>query len=218
MATAFDSVCGRCRRSGEKLFIKGEKCSSPKCPMVRRAYTPGIHGPAQKGSSAPSSGGRGSTSDYGRQLKEKQALRAAYGLRERQLKKYYLEAIKKKGVTGDFLIQRLESRLDNVVYRLGYGISRQHARQLVGHGMFALNGRSVDIPSLAVKKGDVITIKETKRKKIVFNDLQERLANKSLPNWLERTDTYSGKVVDTPILESHELPADVQAIVEFYSR
>lgn len=190
--------------------------------MVRRAYAPGVHGPSNKGSSAPtsggSSGGRGSVSEYGRQLKEKQSLRAAYGLRERQLKKYYLESIKKQGVTGDILIQRLESRLDNVVFRLGYGLSRAHARQLVNHGVFALNGRPVDIPSLAVKKGDVISIKETKRGKPVFNDLQEKLANKVLPNWLERTDTHTGKIIDTPMLEAHEMPADVQAIVEFYSR
>jgi len=200
--------------------LKGDKCAQPKCPMIRRAYAPGNHGPANKpaGGSGSSGGGSRNTSDYGRQLREKQELRATYGIRERQLKKYYLQAIRKKGVTGEMLIQYLESRLDNVVYRLGYGSTRAQARQMVGHGMFSVNDRPVDIPSYQVKKDDVITVKETKRAKVTFVDLQEKVANKTLPIWLERVDTYSGKVTGTPSLEPHELPVDIQAIVEFYSR
>jgi len=216
---AFDSVCGRCRRAGEKLFIKGEKCAAPTCPVARRTYIPGVHGaPSRSKSGGQGGGGNRNVSEFGRQLREKQALRAAYGIRERQLKKYYNEAIRKKGVTGEMLIQYLESRLDNAVFRLGYGSSRAHARQLVGHGMFSVNGRSTDIPSFQVKKGDVIAIKETKKGKTVFTDLQDRLANKTLPMWLERVNAFEGKVTGTPGLEPHEMPVDVQSIVEFYSR
>lgn len=186
--------------------------------MVRRAYIPGVHGVAGRPSGAPSGGGNRGGSEYGRQLREKQALRAAYGIRERQLKKYYALAVRKKGVTGETLIQYLESRLDNAVYRLGFGSSRAHARQLVNHGMFSVNGRATDIPSFQVSKDDVIAIKETKRSKPTFADLADRLTNKTLPIWLEKVDTYSAKVVGTPGLEPHEMPVDVQSIVEFYSR
>lgn len=210
MPYAFDSVCGRCRRAGEKLFLKGEKCLTPKCPMVRRPYAPGAHGQSR------TSGGGGS--EYGKQLREKQALRAAYGLRERQLKKYYRAALRKRGVTADALLKLLESRLDNVVFRLGFGASRAHARQLVNHGLFTVNGRRVDIPSYEVRVGDVISVKESKRTKPVFADLQERLANKTLPSWLSRGDLYTGNVTDAPALEPHEIPVDLQAVVEFYSR
>lgn len=211
MSSAFDSVCARCRRAGEKLFLKGEKCFTPKCPMVRRAYAPGVHGQAH--------GGRGGkVSDFGKRLREKQALRAMYGIRDRQLKKYYTEALRKKGVTADVLLERLESRLDNVVFRLGFGASRAHARQLVNHGLFSVNGRRVDIPSFKVSVGDVIAVKEGKRDKPVFQDLQERLANKVIPAWLAREGLYAGKVTSVPMLEVHEIPVDMQAIVEFYSR
>jgi small subunit ribosomal protein S4 len=212
MSNDFDSVCGRCRRAGEKLFLKGEKCFTPKCPIVRRPYAPGVHGTA-RGKGRPGSG-----SEYGKQLREKQALRAMYGLREHQLEKYYTEALRKEGVTADILLRRLEARLDNVVFRLGYGASRAHARQLVNHGLFTVNGRRVDIPSYAVNVGDVVAIKETKRQKPVFLGLQERLANKVLPSWLERVDLQSGKVIAPPEMLAHEVPVDMQAIVEFYSR
>lgn len=180
--------------------------------MVRRPYAPGIHGQGQARSS------RSSGSDFGRQLREKQALRAMYGLRERQLKKYFQESLRKQGVTAQILLDRLEARLDNVVFRLGYGASRSHARQLVGHGLFMVNGRRVDIPSYQVSVGDVIAIKETKRAKPVFLGLQERLANKNLPAWLERVDLHTAKVQQPPSLPPHEMPVDTQAIVEFYSR
>lgn len=187
--------------------------------MVRRAYAPGSHGAASRAQGGgQSQGGSRSGSEFGRQLREKQALRATYGIRERQLKKYYAQAIRKKGVTGEMLIQYLESRLDNTIYRLGFGISRSQARQMVGHGMFQVNGRAVDVPSFSVKNGDVITVKETKRGKVLFNELEDRLANKPLPNWLERVDTFNGKVIGTPSLQPHELPVDIQSIVEFYSK
>jgi len=194
--------------------------------MVRRAYAPGVHGVAsrpqgggsQGGSKSGGKGGNRGGSEYGRQLREKQALRATYGIRERQLKKYYAQAVRKKGVTGEILIQYLESRLDNVVFRMGFGTSRPHARQLVNHGMFSVNGRATDIPSFQVSKDDVVAIKETKKSKPVFVGLADRLTNKTLPVWLERVDTFSAKVTGNPGLEPHEMPVDVQSIVEFYSR
>ncbi len=141
-----------------------------------------------------------------------------YGIRDRQLQRYFREALKKRGVTADALLMRLESRLDNVVFRLGYGSSRAHARQLVNHGLFAVNGRRVDIPSYAVRVSDVIEVKASKRGKPVFMGLQERLVNQTLPAWLERVDVFSGKVASAPAMEPHEVPVDMQAIVEFYSR
>lgn len=207
MGTAFDHVCARCRLAGEKLFLKGEKCFTPKCPMVRRPYPPGIHG--QK---------RRTSTEYGRQLREKQALRAMYGIREGQLSSYVAAARRERGVTADFLIQRLEARLDNVVFRLGFGASRAHARQLVQHGLIAVRDRRVDIPSYEVRQGEIITVKESKRGKPVFQGLAERVRAKALPSWLERVDTWSGRVTAEPRLEAHEVPVDLRAIVEFYSR
>lgn len=207
MSTAFDHVCARCRLAGEKLFLKGEKCFTPKCPMVRRPYAPGIHG--QK---------RRTSTEYGKQLREKQALRAIYGIRERQLRKYFEAARTQRGITAEALIGGLESRLDNVVFRLGFGASRPHARQIVHHGLVTVNGRSLDLPSYAVRLGDLVSIKEAKRAKPVFASLAERVRSQPLPSWLERVDTWSGKVTGEPKLEPHEVPVDLRAIVEFYSR
>lgn len=207
MGTAFDHVCARCRLAGEKLFLKGEKCFTPKCPMVRRPYAPGIHGQKHR-----------KITEYGRQLREKQALRAMYGIRERQLANAFREARRERGVTAEFLIDRLEARLDNVVFRLGLASSRPHARQLVQHGLVTVNGRRVDIPSFAVRVGQVIAVKESKRGKPAFADLAERVRTKPLPAWLERVDAWTGKVGAPPHLEAHEIPVDLRAIVEFYSR
>jgi len=207
MSTAFDHVCARCRLAGEKLFLKGEKCFTPKCPMVRRPYRPGIHG--QK---------RRTVTEYGKQLREKQALRAMYGIRERQLRGYFSEARSQPGITAEVLVSDLESRLDNVVFRLGFGASRPHARQLVHHGLVTVNGRRVDLPSYDVNPGDLIGIKESKRSKPVFTSLAERVRSQPLPSWLERVDTWSGKIIGEPRLEPHEVPVDLRAIVEFYSR
>ncbi len=231
MPRAFDKVCARCRRAGTKLFLKAEKCTGPQCPFVRRSYAPGVHGQSRK------RGRPGSGSDFGKQLMEKQSLKAICGIRERQLRKYYDEALKKKGVTADLLLSRLEARLDNAVYRLGYGETRAHARQLVGHGLFAVDGRKVDIPSFEVKKGQVISVNESKRNRKFHHDakiaamakkegaapvsqmsLKEKLAQKPVPAWLERSGEYSAKVTGNPGLEFHERPVDMQAIIEFYSR
>lgn len=208
MGTAFDHVCARCRLASEKLFLKGEKCFTPKCPMVRRPYPPGVHG--QKS--------RRTGTEYGKQLREKQALRAIYGIRERQLRTYVLEARSVRGVTADLLVHRLEARLDNAVFRLGFGGSRAQARQLVHHGLVTVNGRRVDIPSAEVRAGDTIAVKASKREKPIFTSLAERVRSKALPGWLERVDAWSGKVIADPALEAHEVPVDMRAIVEFYSR
>lgn len=207
MSLAFDHVCSRCRLAGEKLFLKGEKCFTPQCPIVRRPYAPGIHGQRRR-----------TKTEYGTQLGEKQALRAMYGIREEQMKKYMTEARAQRGITGEFLIRRLEGRLDNVVYRIGFAVSRPQARQLVHHGLVEVNGRRVDIPSYQVQTGDSIAIKASKRAKPVFADLAERLRAKPLPPWLERTDTWNAKVMAAPTLEAHEIPVDLRAIVEYYSR
>lgn len=207
MGSAFDHVCARCRLAGEKLFLKGEKCFTPKCPMVRRPYPPGVHG--QK---------RRTATEYGRQLREKQALRALYGIREGQLSTYVTAARRERGVTADFLIQRLEARLDNVVFRLGFGASRAHARQLVQHGLITIHDRRVDIPSCEVHSGDTIAVKMSKRGKSVFQGLAERVRAKGLPTWLERVDTWTGRVTAEPSLEAREVPVDLRAIIEFYSR
>lgn len=208
MSTPFDHVCSRCRLAGEKLFLKGEKCFTPKCPIVQRPYAPGIHGQRR----------RKAGSEYGTQLKQKQALRAIYGIRERQLRKYFLEARAKRGVTADALLNRLEARLDNVVFRAGLGSSRPHARQLVNHGIVTVNGRRVDIPSYRVSEEDIISVAESKRGKPVFADLAERTRSKPLPSWLTRQDPWTVRVSGEPHLESHEVPVDVRAVVEFYSR
>ncbi len=207
MSNAFDHVCARCRLAGEKLFLKGEKCFTPKCPIVRRPYAPGIHG--QK---------RRTTTEYGKQLREKQALRAIYGIRERQLRNAFETARTRRGVTAEALVNNLESRLDNVVFRLGFGTSRPHARQLVNHGLLSVNGRRVTIPSYHVHSGDSVSVKESKREKPVFAGLIERTRSQPLPKWLERVDAWTGKVIGEPSLEVHEIPVDLRAIVEFYSR
>lgn len=204
----FDHVCSRCRLAGEKLFLKGEKCFTPTCPMVRRPYAPGAHGQRR----------RGSPTEFGRQLREKRALRALYGVGERQLRNYFLAAKGRRGVTADVLIQRLEARLDNVVFRLGLGASRPHARQLVHHSLVTLNGRPVDVPSLVVRPGDLVSVKEGKRGKPVFQGLEERLRRHQLPAWLERVDSWTGRVTKEPALAAHEIPVDLRAVVEFYSR
>ena len=152
MARYKDEQCRRCRREGQKLFLKGERCYSDKCSISRRNYAPGQHG--QK---------RAKLSEYGTQLREKQKTKAYYGVGEKQFRKYFEMASNKKGVTGENLLQILESRLDNVVYRLGFGTSRAQARQFVNHGQFEVNGKRVDIPSYLVKPGDVITVRESKK-------------------------------------------------------
>lgn len=207
MARYTEAVCKLCRREGEKLYLKGERCYSPKCSIARRAYAPGQHGQARK-----------KMSEYGLQLREKQKLRRIYGVLERQFAGYFEMAERKKGITGENLLQILESRLDNVIYRIGFGVSRKEARQLVRHGHFLVNGRKVNIPSFLVKAGDVITIKESSLSsdKIKVN-LES--AGKSLPEWIDYdANTQTATIKALPNREQIDIPVQEHLIVELYSR
>lgn len=207
-----DTKCRICRRLGAKLFLKGEKCLSPKCPIIRRPYPPG-----QKGKRRLRR-----ISEYGKQLREKQKLKKWYNLRERQFKNYVKEVLESRRKVEDapsLLIKKLESRLDNVIFRLGLVASRAHARQLVSHGHFLMNGKPVNIPSYQVKKGDKITLWPGSEKKNIFQNLQTKLKKHQLPSWLSfDIKNLTGEVVDSPTFEETSPPADISAIFEFYSR
>ena len=208
MARYKDEQCRRCRREGQKLFLKGERCYSDKCSVSRRNYAPGQHG--QK---------RAKLSEYGTQLREKQKTKSYYGVGEKQFRKYFEMASNKKGVTGENLLQILESRLDNVVYKLGYGSSRAQARQLVNHGHFDVNGKKVDIPSYLVKAGDVISVRESKKDNSTIKANVEVNASRVVPAWLERdNEKLSGKVVRLSAREDIDLPIEEHLIVELYSK
>lgn len=204
-----DPVCRLCRREGEKLYLKGDKCFSRKCPVERRQYPPGQHGQSR----------RTKLSDYGMQLREKQKMRRIYGVRERQFRLYLKEAFRRRGVTGEILLQLLEMRLDNVVYRLGLASSRSQARQFVNHGHFLVNGRKVDIPSYLTRPEDVIEVTEDSRKMVPMLASLESAGGRSLPGWLSLdASTFTGTVLSVPVRD--EIDTDVQEslIVEFYSR
>ena len=208
MARYKDEQCRRCRREGQKLFLKGERCYSDKCSISRRNYAPGQHG--QK---------RAKLSEYGTQLREKQKTKSYYGVGEKQFRGYFEMASNKKGVTGENLLQILESRLDNVVYRLGFGVSRTQARQLVNHGQFEVNGKKVDIPSYLVKAGDVITVREIKKDNATIKANVEANAARPVPAWLElNNETLSGKVVRLASREDVDIPVEEHLIVELYSK
>ena len=208
MARYIDEQCRRCRREGQKLFLKGSRCYSDKCSISRRNYAPGQHG--QK---------RAKLSEYGTQLREKQKTKSYYGVGEKQFRRYFQMASNKKGVTGDNLLQILESRLDNVVYRLGFGASRAQARQLVNHGQFEVNGKKVDIPSYLVKAGDVITVRENKKENATIKANVEANAARPVPAWLElNNETLSGKVVRLASREDVDIPVEEHLIVELYSK
>lgn len=208
MARYKDEQCRICRREGQKLFLKGTRCYTDKCAISRRNYAPGQHG--QKNSKL---------SEYGTQLREKQKTKAFYGVGEKQFRKYFEMASNKKGITGDNLLQILESRLDNVVYRLGYGSSRAQARQLVNHGHFEVNGKKVDIASYLVKEGDVIAVREIRKDKAVIKENVEALASRPIPTWLEKdAEKLSGKVVRLATREDIDLPVEEHLIVELYSK
>ncbi len=212
MARYTGPVCKLCRREGEKLYLKGSRCFSPKCAMEKRNYAPGIHGRAQ---SARSDRG----SDYSRQLRAKQRARRTYGVLERQFRRYYSDALRKRGLTGLNLLQMLEYRLDNVVYRLGLADSRAQARQLVNHGHFTVNDIKADFPSMILKIGDVVTLKERSAKLDFFKDMAE-VAEKRAPSlWLERDlEKMSGKITRLPERAEIDGTLDEQLIVEYYSR
>lgn len=211
MARYTGPVCKLCRREGEKLFLKGERCLTSNCAVERRSYPPGMHGRQRRF--------RRRSSEYGLQLREKQKARRIYGVLERQFRRYFREAEKRKGVTGATLLQMLESRLDNVVYRLGFADSRSQARQLVCHGHFEVNGRKTNIPSYVVKAGDVIAVRERSKNRAYFRGIGELLADRLVPNWLKLDiDELSGEVLAIPAREEIELPLNEQLIVGYYSR
>ena len=212
MARYTDSVCKLCRREGLKLFLKGERCLTPKCAMERRAFPPGMHGKKQTF--------RRKTSDYGLQLHEKQKARRIYGVLERQFRRYFEEANRASGMTGVNLLAMLERRLDNVVYRLGLADSRAQARQLVRHGHLEVNGRKTDIPSFQVAIGDVITVRTSARNKTYFKERAQFMqSSSSVPNWLRMSVVdMKGEVLGTPAREDIEIPLNEQLIVEYYSR
>ncbi|MGV7220656.1 MAG: 30S ribosomal protein S4 [Nitrospinales bacterium] len=208
MARYTDSVCRLCRREGIKLFLKTDRCVTPKCAIERRAYVPGQHGQ-----------GRKKFSEYGVQLREKQKVRRIYGVLEKQFRKYFAIADRKKGVTGENLMRILEMRLDNVVYRLGFAGSRVSARQLVRHKFFTINGQKVDIPSYQIRQGDVIGLAKGKEEKQTIKDALGKREDRTLPSWLSfDTSSNQGSVQSLAVREDITIPIDEQLIVELYSR
>lgn len=211
MARYTDAVCKLCRREGQKLFLKGERCLGPKCAVERRSYPPGEHGKKAVM--------RRKVSDYGMQLREKQKARRMYGVMERQFRRYFAEATRRKGLTGETLLLILESRLDNVVYRLGFADSRAQARQLVRHGHFNVNGQKTDIPSFLVNPGDVIQVREGNRSNTYFKERMQLMQGANPPGWLRLDlNNLSGTVASEPNREEISVPLREQLIVEYYSR
>lgn len=207
MARYKDSVCRLCRREGAKLFLKGTRCVS-KCPFDKRPRTPGQHGQARR-----------KISDYGLQLREKQKVKRIYGILERQFRQYFKRASRSKGVTGEMLLQFLERRLDNVVYRLCFATSTQQARQMVRHGLVRLNGRKIDIPSYTVKKNDVIQLKVKEKMLKKIKDDIELTKDRGVPKWLKSDyDNLKGEVIELPQRDDVGFPIKEQLIVELYSK
>ena len=208
MARYTGPVCRLCRREGTKLFLKGERCLTGKCALDRRNTAPGQHGAANK-----------KMREYGLQMREKQKTRRYYGVLEKQFVNYYEEAARKEGMTGENLICMLERRLDNVVYRMGFAASHKEARQLVLHGHFTVNGKKVNIPSLLIKAGDVIAVKEASRDSVKFKALAESAATANAPKWLEvKADAMSATVLNLPAREDVDFDFNEQLIVELYSK
>ena len=208
MARYTDAVCKLCRREGVKLFLKGDRCYTDKCALVRRAYAPGQHGKK-----------RSKQSEYGMQLREKQKARRFYGVLESQFTKYFELASRQKGMTGENLLKILESRLDNIVYRIGLANSRPEARQLVRHSHFNINGKTVDIPSYLVSVGDVLELKDSMKDSPKFKELIETSQTKIIPAFIEfDQNAVSAKIVDTCKREDVSLPVEERFIVEFYSK
>ena len=206
MAKYTNADCKLCRREGAKLFLKGERCSTKKCAMDRRPVAPGMHGVTRK-----------RASEYNVQLREKQKVKRAYGLLEKQFRAYYEEAERLNGVTGENMLALIEKRLDNVVYRMGIGSSRAQSRQVVNHGHITVNGKTVDIPSYQVKPGDVIAVKENKKENALFKEL--RGAKIVMPKWVEfDTENFTGKILDNPKREDIDLNINEQLIIELYSK
>ena len=208
MARYTGAVCRLCRREGQKLFLKGERCYSEKCSVGLRGYAPGQHGQ-----------GRKKSSEYGMQLRAKQTARRFYGVQENQFHHYFEIAERKQGITGDNLLRILESRLDNVVYRVGFASSRAEARQLVGHGHYEVNGKRVDIASYLLKAGDVVSICEKSCASEKIKAVVEANSARPVPEWIDvDRNNLSAKVIALPTREQIEAPVDEQLIVEFYSK
>jgi small subunit ribosomal protein S4 len=209
LARYTDPVCRLCRREGMKLFLKGSKCFSDKCPIEKRNFAPGQHGKDRKAKIV----------GYGLQLREKQKAKRIYFTLEGQFRNYFEKAARTRGVTGELLLQQLERRLDNVVFRLGFAQSRRQARQLVRHGHVAVNNRKVNIPSYEVSAGEEISIREKSHKLVILEMAKEFASHGTLPNWLEvDRDAYKAKILSLPKREDIQLPVNEQLIVELYSK
>ena len=205
-------VCKLCRREGEKLFLKGSRCFSSKCSFERHAYPPGQHGRSSQFR-------RRRESDYAKQLRAKQKARRVYGVMERQFRRYYDVALQRRGLTGLNLLQILESRLDNIVYRMGFAESRAQARLLVTHGHFNVNGRRTDVPSMLLSPGDMVTVREGSRSRTYFKDLRTFIEEKTIPEWLSRNDkNLEGSLSRFPERVEIDGNLNEQLIVEYYSR
>ena len=207
MARYTGAVCKLCRREGKKLFLKGERCYSSKCALERRSYAPGQHGQSRK-----------KTSEYGLQLRAKQQARRYYGINESQFHKYFLMAERKQGMTGENLLRICESRLDNVVYLLGWANSRAEARQLVLHNHYLVNGKKVNIPSILLKAGDTLAIKDGSRDSEKIKAVLETNGARPVPQWLDKTSDYEAKIVNLPDRDMIAAPVEEHLIVEFYSK
>ena len=209
MAVYHDARCRLCRREGGKLFLKGTRCFTDKCAIERRNYPPGEHG----------KGRRIKETNYGQQLREKQKARRIYGIMERQFRHFFAKSTESRGVTGEVLLQMLERRMDNVVYRMGFAPSHHAARQLVRHGHFQVNGRKVNIPSYQVGAGDQVTVRERSRKLAIVQSTLESRKGQDMPEWLSvDADSMTGKVLSIPTRASISTPINEQLIVEFYSK
>ena len=209
MAVYHDARCRLCRREGTKLFLKGARCFTDKCAFERRGYAPGEHGKSR----------RIKETNYGQQLREKQKARRIYGLLERQFRHYFAKAATAKGVTGEALLQMLERRLDNIVFRFGFAPSRSAARQLVRHGHFQVNGRRVDIPSFLVRAGDEIQLRERSRTLTVVQSAMEARKGQGVPEWMDlNAEQLSGRVLNIPTRANIPVPINEQLIVELYSK
>lgn len=210
MARYTGPSCRLCRREGTKLFLKGEKCYSDKCPQLKRGTCPGQHG---------QTGGRRRVKEYGLQLREKQKAKRYYGILEKQFKNYFVVADRKEGQTGENLLALIERRFDNVVYRMGLAESRKEARQLVFHGHFRINGKKADIPSMLLKAGDVISLNETCRKSEKFKSLIEGIGARTVPQWLEvDKEALTAKLIALPTRADVDFPFEEHLIVELYSK
>ncbi len=208
MARYIGALCRICRREGEKLFLKGDRCYTEKCAIERRKYPPGHHGQGYR-----------KLSDYGIQLREKQKVRKIYGLLERQFRKYFFEADRRKGITGEVLLQLIETRLDTMVFRMGFAPNRRKARQFVRHGHILVNGKEVNLPSYGVRAGDTITVKEGSRNIPEIIDSLSKSEHRGIPGWVEVDGTtFTGKVSHIPSRDEIQLPVQEQLIVELYSK